>query len=104
MSTTNRSSGITAENTDLDSIREDLTSLKEDFKSLMTDLAAGGRHAAQLGAQTITDGARTAVDQVKSFQNATCDTVRSHPMASVLIAAGVGAIAARLLMFRGGHR
>lgn len=102
MSTTNRASGITAEHADLDSIREDLSSLKDDFKSLMTDLAAGGRHAAEKGAKTLADGAKSAADQVKTIQNATCDTVRSHPMASVLIAAGVGAIAARILMFKGG--
>lgn len=86
---------------DIDAIREDLASLKTDLSSLVTDIAAGGKHFAQRGAETLTESARSAATQLKTAQESACNTVRSHPMASVFIAAGVGAIAARLLMHRG---
>lgn len=102
MSAANRATEIKPEGADISAIRHDITGLKDDFKTLVTDAASTGKDAAKKGAQSLAEGAKTAAEQVKAFQETTCNTVRSHPMASVLIAAGIGAIAARLLMFKGG--
>lgn len=92
----NRTSEIAASE-DLNSIREDLASLRSDLSSLVSNVASGGKHAAQMGAQTITSTARTAADHLKSAHSGACEAVKSHPTASILIAAGLGAIAARLV-------
>ncbi|MCB9843596.1 MAG: hypothetical protein H6812_10095 [Phycisphaeraceae bacterium] len=97
MAAANRTAGV-ADHSDIEAIREDLATLKSDFGSLVTDLAEGGRHAAQKSAQAIAGSAKSTAEHVKAAHSATCDTVKQHPMAAVLVAAGVGAIAARLLM------
>jgi ElaB/YqjD/DUF883 family membrane-anchored ribosome-binding protein len=93
---------------DMDVIREDLTSLRNDLSSLMSDIASGGAHAAHAARAT----AASDVDKAKSTFSAACDqskelherankTVSAHPLTSLLIAAGVGAIAARVFLRRG---
>ncbi len=102
MPTANRTSELSP-TADIEAIREDLTSLKNDFSSLMSDIASGGKHVAQKGAESIAGTAKSAVDQVKSMHEGACDTIKSHPTASILVAAGIGAIAAKLFFSKGGR-
>lgn len=81
---------------EIEAIRDDLALLKRDLRSLASDLSDEGRHLGETGVEKLSDTARAAREQLQSMKDETCDTIRSNPIASVCIAAGVGAIAARL--------
>lgn len=81
---------------EIEAIRDDLANLKRDIRSLVSDLADEGKHISESGADKLNDTAKAAGDQLQSMKDEACDSIRSNPIASVCIAAGVGAIAARL--------
>lgn len=98
----NRTAGLIKDN-NIDTLREDLTALKTDFSALMTDLAASGKNVAKRGAEKLSGTAESATEQMTAMCNSARETVGRHPLTSVLIAAGVGAVLARLMAVRS-HR
>lgn len=98
----NRTAGIMKDN-DIDTLREDLTALKADFTSLMSDLATSGKNVAKRGVETLTNTGETAAAQMNAMCTTARDTVGRHPLTSVLVAAGVGAVLGRLLAGRIRH-
>lgn len=81
---------------EIEAIRDDLANLKRDLRSLVSNLSDEGKHLSQTGTQRLSETAKAAGAQLESIRDDTCETIRSNPLASVFIAAGVGAIAAHL--------
>lgn len=84
-------------------LREDLAELRSDLRNLKNDARAFAEGKAREGMSAVTDradramgAARDAAGQVQDVHDNLEDTIRRHPTVAVLVAAGVGALAAKL--------
>jgi ElaB/YqjD/DUF883 family membrane-anchored ribosome-binding protein len=85
---------------DVHAIRDDLSVLKSDATRAARDLAHAGADMARERAGAALDQAKRLGDQFTTSYEKACDFVKERPVTSILIAVGVGAIAARLLTSR----
>lgn len=88
------------EHATMETLREDVRDLGRDLGKLKTDAidaTAGVANSAIAGVRT---GAETAIEGAKRAQTEVSDWVSHRPITSLLIAIGVGAIAARLMTRR----
>jgi hypothetical protein len=88
-------------------VREDAGVLKEDVKALAHDTAdvvsgAAGTATAKVKdvAGQASDLAKSAGDSAKKYHSATCERVKKHPTASLLVALGAGALLGRVFWRR----
>ena len=86
---------------DLATLRDDIGALKRDVSSLMEHLKAGATSTAQTAAARVDEGARqlhrNVMAEAERSAKAIGRQVEEQPLTSLLIAAGVGYIGARLL-------
>lgn len=82
----------------LQAIREDIDSLRQDVRGLASDAATAGRDAVRTGAACARESGRRAAEAAQRAQDTASDYVSDHPMQSMLIAAGLGALVGGLLM------
>lgn len=82
--------------TDLAELRTDLRNLKNDARVYAGGKAREGMHAVSEQADRAVGVARDAAGQVQDVHENLEDTIRRHPTVAVLIAAGVGALAAKI--------
>jgi ElaB/YqjD/DUF883 family membrane-anchored ribosome-binding protein len=78
-------------------VKDDVSQLKQDVTKCAADAAHTGMEAVRSGAAHAAEAGRKIADTTRSSYQKACAHVEAHPMSSVLIAAGVGAIVARLL-------
>lgn len=83
---------------DVAALRDDLGVLKTDAVRTASDLASAGRGLAKEGVNMATDMARKGGAQAENLHKAVCDFVQERPTTSILIAVGVGAVLARVMM------
>jgi len=81
-------------------VREDVATLKSDAKDCAVGIAESGVEALKSGAETLCDTATSAAHSAKETHEKLNRSIASRPTTSVLIAFGVGALAARLLSRR----
>jgi len=81
---------------DLAELRNDLGNLKNDARSYAEAKARDGMHAVTDRADRAMGAARDAAGQAQDVRENLEDTIRRHPTVAVLIAAGVGALAAKV--------
>jgi len=88
-------------------LRSDLADLRADLKTLRLDAQHLARSTARTGMDFVSDtaerargAARDAAGQAQEIHHSFEDRIRRQPTASVLVAMGVGALAARLLAGR----
>ncbi len=84
----------------LTDVKQDVTALTHDAADYAKGIAETGVDAVKSGAEAIADTGRRAAEAARRTQRQVTGYVSDHPMTSVLIAFGVGAIMARLLMWR----
>jgi ElaB/YqjD/DUF883 family membrane-anchored ribosome-binding protein len=75
----------------LQNVKEDVRELKEDTVDYATGMAETGVDAVKRSAHAVAAGAQGARKRMSDY-------VAAHPTASVLIAFGLGAVAARLFL------
>jgi ElaB/YqjD/DUF883 family membrane-anchored ribosome-binding protein len=81
----------------LTDVKEDVTKLKDDVTKCAVDVAEVGRDMAKNGvAHTVETGKKLAKSAQESHEKV-CTYISANPTTSVLIAAGVGALLARIL-------
>jgi len=88
-------------------VRKDVSDVRRDVSQLGSDVAVLARDTAQTSASAVKSGVTQAVEAgkkageaVKEGHSRMCAYVSAHPTASVLIAAGIGALIARVAMSR----
>lgn len=82
---------------DIEALRRDLAALRHDATGVASGVARRGSAAVRHQAESALGSARRAADQAESVYEDGADYVRRNPAVAVLVAVGVGAIAARLL-------
>lgn len=85
---------------DTAAVREDLTHLKEDAVRATAHATEHAMEAVTSGADSAREMAHSASKACKQYHETMCDTVRKNPTAAVLVAAGVGVLAGKLLSKR----
>jgi ElaB/YqjD/DUF883 family membrane-anchored ribosome-binding protein len=89
---------------DVHAIKDDLTKLGSDAKDYATGAALRAaevaKDTARQGTDAVLDTAKRATDYSKHAHEQMCDFVRERPTTSVLLAIGVGALLARILLPR----
>lgn len=84
--------------TSIHDIKNDVVQLKEDVVAYGSDSAHQAMDAVRAGANQAIDKGKQAAEMAKDAQAKMRDYISEHPTASVLIAVGVGAILARMLL------
>jgi ElaB/YqjD/DUF883 family membrane-anchored ribosome-binding protein len=94
---------MTETNDAMKALRNDLAELRNDLRNLKSDARTYAESKAREGMGAVTDradramgAARDAAGQVQDVHDNLEDTIRRHPTVAVLLAAGVGALAAKL--------
>lgn len=85
---------------DLRSVREDFSSLREDVRHLASDAAGTGVHVARRGMDTVRHSADDMAHKAEGVYSEARKTVSSRPLVSLLVAVGIGALAARIFTSR----
>ncbi len=88
------------EHATLGDVREDVATLKADAKDCAVGIAETGVESLKSGAEALCDTATSAAHSAKETHEKLNRTIASRPTTSILIALGVGALAARLLSRR----
>lgn len=83
--------------TSMRDVKDDVSRLKNDVTSMASDAAHKGIDTVSAGAERAMDVGRQAAHSVKSGHSRMCEYVSEHPTTSVLLAAGIGALLARVL-------
>lgn len=81
-------------------VREDVAALKTDAKDCAVGIAETGVETLKFGTEALCDTATSAAQSAKESHEKLNQAIASRPTTSVLIAFGVGALAARLLSRR----
>jgi ElaB/YqjD/DUF883 family membrane-anchored ribosome-binding protein len=104
MSANRFDSPVSATAPTLDDVKSDLASLKSDVAGLVASIAHGGKATAMEGVERLTDSISSAAQRSKEgvaeAHSKLSSCVSKRPLTSLLVAVGVGAIAARLLARR----
>jgi ElaB/YqjD/DUF883 family membrane-anchored ribosome-binding protein len=81
-------------------VKEDLKDLKHDAAAYASDIASTGIDAVKHGADKVVETSKKVGAAAQGTHEKVCDYVSKNPTTSVLIAAGVGAVLARVLWRR----
>lgn len=84
----------------MDDVRSELHAVKDDLMRLrhdMASLASRGVDVVRSGADDTLEHGRRAAQSAKKYYQGACDYAAEHPMVALMLAVGVGAIAARML-------
>ncbi len=92
--------GMAEIKSDLGQVRQDLGKLKDDTVATVSSAAHSAVESAKQGVDVAKDYADQAGDHLRDGYDSMCSFVKERPAASILIALGVGAIAARLISWR----
>lgn len=92
--------GLSEVKEDLSAVGEDLARLKSDAAGAATTVAKSTAELARHGADAATEYVKRAGDQAKDTYESARAFVVHRPVASVLIAVGVGAVLGRVFMRR----
>lgn len=77
-----------------------LADLRDDIAAIRADMADAVSDAREVGADTARAAAQKVAAHAKGVQETVHEAINARPIVAVLVAAGVGAIAARLLLSR----
>lgn len=88
----------------VDDLRRDTAAVREDLALLKDDAIKATSHAAEHAVDAVTSGAESARELAESasktckeYHSDMCKTIRKNPTASVLVAAGIGVIAGKII-------
>ncbi len=96
------------ERAEIDQLKSDLKTLREDFSKLGKDAIAASRHTAESASDAARAEARKRLEQLGDAWDSTKDRgaaakhdverrIEEHPLASVMIALGVGVVIGKLI-------